>query len=156
MAQGGDFRGVELAVGQYHFGGAGERRRLLPAPRQQMGRGFLHATKIFRRRDVVIENDLAAGQRGKNVVHVRADGQVQQHDIRGPEIVAVGGEIARVATQFGQDAPGFAVNVGGVPPPPENLAHGPRLVADGIAIGKARDNLMNGPHGSFLPWRGII
>ena len=67
-------------------------------------------------RHVVVEDDLAAGQRLEERVDRRADREVQQRHVPRPEVGRRARQVARVFAQLRQHAPGFAVDLGGQPP----------------------------------------
>jgi hypothetical protein len=124
----------------------GQRLRLLPPPRQNVRGLLLHPAEVLRRRDVVVQERLPSRQRRKYVVDLRPDRQVQQHHVLRPEIAPAGRQVAGLAAQFGQNAFLLGIDLRVVAPRPEQGAHHPHLVADGVSVGVSGHNLMNRAH----------
>jgi hypothetical protein len=147
---------VEAAHREVDLRAAGQRAHLLEAVAQVVRDLLLNAPEEVGRRDVVVEQGLAALQGLEGEVDRRADGEVEQGHIARAQVARGRLDVARVLAQLRQHAPALAVDLGGEAPGPEQVAQHARLVADRVALGKAGDELVEGGHGGSVTRESVI
>jgi hypothetical protein len=138
---------VEAADRHHQVGLAGQRAGLPAAAFEVVRISSLRPRKNCGRGDVVVEDGLAAGQGGQDLVGRRADGEVEQGHVARPDLGRGLGQVAGQRAQLGQGALLLAVDLGGEAPGAEQLLQHAGLVADRVAVGETGHELVEGTHG---------
>ena len=140
---------VEFGIAEREIAAIGIRLQLAPAAKTLTRQRAVDADEIVGRRDVVIDERHAIGQRECRARSLRAEGEMVKQQIVAAAAIDELAKIARLRLE--PVIGGLDEDLGFIPGVAQHALDAQHLVADGVAIPQRRQHLVDADHARLRP-----